>query len=81
MKSQFFPNMADWQLGLATGLSRGFKLRDNGPASLGLLSCSVTVGATFQLPMCASHMPTVGGLPVASQPRVLAAKLCFLAHT
>ena len=47
MKSQFFPNRVFWRLDLATGLSRQFKPRANDLASLGLLSCSATAGATF----------------------------------
>ena len=35
------------QGGLATGLSHEFKLRANGLASLGLLSCSATTGITL----------------------------------
>ena len=54
MKSQFFPNRVVWRLGLVTGLSREFKLRVNGLASLRLLSCSATVGITLQLP-CMLH--------------------------
>ena len=38
-----------WRLDLAIGLSREFKPRANGLASLGLLSCSATVGMTLQL--------------------------------
>ena len=47
VKSQFFPNRVFWQLDLATGLSCEFKPRANGLASLGLLSCSATAGATL----------------------------------
>ena len=35
MKSQIFPNKVFWRLDLATGLSREFKLRANGPGQLG----------------------------------------------
>ena len=70
MKSQFFPNRVVWQLGLATGLSREFKLRANSLTSLGLLSCSATVGMTFQL-SCMLHMcANFGGLPVTRLPQV-----------
>ena len=40
VKSHILPNEVFWQLDLATGLSRKFKPRANGLASLGLLSCS-----------------------------------------
>ena len=70
VKSQFFPNRVVWRLGLETGLSREFKLRANGLASLGLLFYSATAGMALQLP-CMLHMCTnFGGLPVASHPRV-----------
>ena len=70
MKSQFFSNRVVWWLGLATGLSHEFKLRANGLASLGLLSCSATTDITLQLP-CMLHMcANFGGLPVASHSRV-----------
>ena len=36
----FLPNRVFWQLNLATGLSRKFKLQANGLANLGLLSYS-----------------------------------------
>ena len=39
MKSHILPNRVFWQLDLATGLSREFKLQVNGLASQGLLSC------------------------------------------
>ena len=55
-KSQFFLNRLVWRLGLATGLSREFKSRANGLASLGLLSCSATAGMTLQLPTCFTHV-------------------------
>ena len=70
MKSQFFPNRVVWRLGLATGLSCQFKLRANGLASLGLLSCSATASMTLQLP-CMLHMcANFGSLPVTSHSRV-----------
>ena len=40
VKSHILPNRVFWRLDLATGLSREFKLRANGLASLGLLSCN-----------------------------------------
>ena len=47
VKSQFFPNKVFWRLDLATELNREFKPQANGLASLGLLSCSATAGATL----------------------------------
>ena len=70
MKRQFFPNRVVWRLGLTTGLSRKFKLQANGLASLGLFSCSATVGMTLQLPCMLHTCANFGGLPVASHPRV-----------
>ena len=70
MKSQFFPNRVVWRLDLATGLSREFKPRANGLASLGLLSCCATTGMTLQLSYTLHRCAAVGGLPAASQPRV-----------
>ena len=72
MRKVSFSQTEDWRLGLATGLSRKFKLRANGLASLGLLSCSATAGMTLQL-LCMLHTcASFGGLPFASQPRVSA---------
>ena len=75
-ESQFFPNRVVWRLDPATGLSREFKPRANGLASLGLLSCSATAGMTLQLPRMLHMCANFGGLPVAShsqvQPRVSA---------
>ena len=62
MKSQFFPNKVFWRLDLATGLSRKFKPRANGLASLGLLSCSATAGSTLQLLACLAYVHHFGGL-------------------
>ena len=70
MKSQFFSNRVVWRLDLATGLSCEFKPRANGLASLGLLSCSVIVGMTLQLPCMLHTCANFGGLPVTSHPRV-----------
>ena len=70
MKSQFLPNRVVWQLDFATGLSREFKPRANGLASLGLLSCSATAGMTLQLPYMLHTCANFGGLPVASHSRV-----------
>ena len=70
MKSQFFPNRVVWRLGLATRLSREFKLRANGLASLGLLSCNAIAGMTLQLPCMLHTCANFGGLPVASHSRV-----------
>ena len=58
------------QGGLATGLSREFKSRANGLASLGLFSCSATAGMTLQLPCMLYTCANFGGLPVASHSRV-----------
>ena len=83
MKSQFFSNRVVWRLGLATGLSREFKPRANGLASLGLLSCSATVGMTLQLPCMLHTCANFGGLPVASHPQVqlqVSVSLCNLNH-
>ena len=62
MKSQVFPNKVFWRLDLATGLSREFKSWANGLASLGLLSCSGTVGVTLQLLACLACVYHFGGL-------------------
>ena len=70
VKSQFFPNRVVWRLGLVTGLSREFKPRVNGLASLRLLSCNATASMTFQLPCMLHTCANFGGLPVASHPRV-----------
>ena len=76
MKIQFFPNRVFWRLDLTTGLSREFKPRVNGLASLGLLSCSATAGVTLQLLACLARVHQSGGLqPRATceiQPQVLA---------
>ena len=56
VKSYFFPNRVFWWLDIATGLSREFKSRVNGLASLGLLSCSTIVGMTLQLLACLIHV-------------------------
>ena len=65
VKSQFFPNRVFWRLDLVTRLSREFKPRANNLASLGLLSCSATAGATLQLLACLARVHHSGGL----QPR------------
>ena len=70
MKSQFFPNRVVWPLGLVTGLSREFKPRANGLASLGILSCSAIASMTLQLPYMLHMCANFGGLPVTSHPRV-----------
>ena len=59
-----------WQLGLATGLSREFKPRANGLASLGLLSCSATASMILQLPCMLHTCANFGGLPIVSHPWV-----------
>ena len=74
MKSQIFPNRVFWRLDLATGLSREFKPRANGLASLGLLSCSATASATLQLLACLARVHHSGCLQSRAtheiQPRV-----------
>ena len=70
MKSQFFPNRLVWRLDLATGLSREFKPRANSLASLGLLSCSATIGMTLQLPCMLHVCANFDSLPVMSHPQV-----------
>ena len=62
MKSQYFPNRVFCRLDLATGLSRKFKLRANGLASLELLSCSATASASLQLLACLARVHYSGGL-------------------
>ena len=66
VKSQIFPNKVFWRLDLATRLSREFKPRANGLASLGLLSYSETAGATLQLSACLARVHHSGGF----QPQV-----------
>ena len=74
MKSQIFLNRVFWRLDLAIGLSREFKPRANGLASLGLLSCSAIAGATLQLLACLARVYHSGGLQLQAtceiQPRV-----------
>ena len=62
MKHHILPNRVFWRLDLATGLSYEFKPRVNGLASLGLLSYSVTAGATLQLLACLARVLQSGGL-------------------
>ena len=78
MKSHFFPNRVVWRLDLATELSRQFKLRANGLASLGLLSCSATADMTLQLPCMLHTCANFGGLLVVSHPRVQSQVSAFL---
>ena len=47
VKSHILPNRVFWQLDLAIGLSREFKLRANSLASLGLLSYSEQLARRF----------------------------------
>ena len=76
VNSQFFPKRVVWWLSLATGLSREFKPRANGLASLGLLSCSATTSVTLQLLACLAYVHHSGGLQSQAtreiQSRVLA---------
>ena len=74
VKSHILLNRVFWWLNLATGLSREFKPRANGLASLGLLSYRATAGATLQLLTCLACVHHSGTLqPRATleiQPRV-----------
>ena len=70
-KCQFFSNRVVWRLGLATELSREFKLRANCLANLGLLSCSTTAGVTLQLPCMLYTCASFGDLPTTSHLRDL----------
>ena len=70
MKSQFFLNRVFWRLDLTTGLSREFRPRVNGLASLGLLSCSAIASATLQLLACLACVQHSDRLQAASHPRV-----------
>ena len=70
MKSQIFLNRVFWRLDLANGLSREFKLRANGLASLGLLSCSATAGAMLQLLACLARVHHSGGLQPRATPEI-----------
>ena len=72
VKSQFFPNKVVWRLGLATRLSREFKPRANGLASLEILSSSATAGMTLQLPRMLHMCAIFGNLTVTSHSRVSA---------
>ena len=76
MKSQIFLSRVFWRLVLATRLSREFKPRANGLASLGLLSYSAIAGATLQFLACLARVHHSGGLQLRAiheiQPRVLA---------
>ena len=65
VKSQIFPNRVFWRHDLVIGLSREFKLRANGLASLGLLSYNTTAGARLQLLVCLARVHHSGDL----QPR------------
>ena len=47
MKRHILPNKVFWRLDLATRLSREFKPRVNGLASLELLSCSEQLARRF----------------------------------
>ena len=65
----FQPNMAFWQLKLATGMSRKFELRANCLARLEVLSCNALTSVTLQLPLHASHICHSGDLPVVRSNR------------
>ena len=75
VKSQFLPNRVFWRLDLAIGLSREFKPRANGLASLGL------AGPTLQLLACLARVQHSGGLQAASHPRDPATSPCFFAQS
>ena len=81
VKSQFFSNKVFWRLDIMIGLSREFKPRANGLASLGLLSCSAIAGATLQLLACLARVQHSGGSQAASHPRDLATSPCFFAQS
>ena len=68
-------------LGLATRLSCEFKPRANGLASLGLLSCSATAGATVQLLTCLARVQTFGDLQAVTHPWDPVARFCFFAQS
>ena len=78
MKSHILPNRVFWQLDLATGLSREFKPRANGLASLELLSCSEQLARRFSF-WHAWHVCI--NLAATSHPQDLAVSPCFFAHT
>ena len=63
-----------WRLDLVTGLSCEFKPRENGLASLGLLSCIAIAGGTLQLLVCLACVHHSNGLQLQAtreiQPRV-----------
>ena len=86
-KRQFLPNMVKWRLGLAACPSREFKSRRNGLASLGLLSCSTTAGATLQLPLVhltCQQLATCSREPPANPSRetlLLCTNLSFSLHS
>ena len=63
---RFFQNRAGWRLGLATWLSREFKLWANRIARLDFLSCSAPAGVTVHLLCMLLSCASSGGLPVTS---------------
>ena len=73
-KVNFSQSRVFWRLDLVTGLSCEFKPRENGLASLGLLSCIAIAGGTLQLLVCLACVHHSNGLqPQATreiQPRV-----------
>ena len=81
VKSQFFQNRAGWQLGLATWLSREFKLRTNRMISLDFLSCSAPASMMLQLLNMLGTCATSSGLQAASYPWGPVASPCYFAQT
>ena len=71
VKSQIFPNRVFWLLDLATGLSREFKPRANGLASLGLLSCSEQLAQRFNFWHAWHVCSNLAACTREIQPRVL----------
>ena len=76
-KSQFFHNIVNWRLGLATWLSHESKPRANWMAKLDFLSCSATASVTVQLLYILHSCASSGGLQATSHPRVLASLHSF----
>ena len=80
-KSQVFRKKVGWWLGLATWLSREFKLRANRIARLDFLSCSALADVTIHL-LCMLHScASFGSLPTTSQPRVPVASPYYFVQT
>ena len=69
------------RLGWVVSSSREFKQRANGLASLGLLSCSATAGATLQLLACLACVQHSSCLQAASHQRDPATSPYFFAQS